>query len=95
MEEKSLGKDSRYEEKITSRTRLAFATGEIGDNVAYQTFSFLIFTFYFTVVGLSVLWISLGFIIWSFWNAINNSIDLIRRPTGRNLLPNPQGNLAG
>jgi GPH family glycoside/pentoside/hexuronide:cation symporter len=35
-------------------------------------FSFLIFTFYFAVIGLSVIWITLGFILWSFWNAIND-----------------------
>jgi len=83
-------KESRYDLEITPRTRLAFATGEIGDNVAYQTFSFLIFTFYFTVVQLSVIWISLGFIIWSIWNSINDPLigylsDRTRNKRGRRI----------
>ena len=60
--------------KITLRTKLAFATGEIGDNLAYQSFSFLVFTFYFTYVKLPVEWITGGFIIWSLWNSINDPL---------------------
>ncbi|MHA1703659.1 MAG: MFS transporter, partial [Promethearchaeota archaeon] len=60
--------------KITRRTKLAFATGEIGDNLAYQSFSFLVFTFYFTLVKLDVRWITGGFIIWSLWNSINDPL---------------------
>lgn len=37
-------------------------------------FSFLIFTFYFTVVGLNINYITLAFIIWSIWNAINDPL---------------------
>ncbi|MFW9996098.1 MAG: MFS transporter [Candidatus Odinarchaeota archaeon] len=59
---------------VNQRTKVAFSIGEVGDGVAYQTFSFLIFVFYFTVVRLPVLWISAGFIIWSLWNAINDPL---------------------
>jgi GPH family glycoside/pentoside/hexuronide:cation symporter len=48
--------------------------GEVGDNTAMQTFSFLIFTFYFAIVGLPVLWITGGFILWSLWNGINDPL---------------------
>ena len=37
-------------------------------------FSFLIFTFYFTVVGLNVNYITIAFILWSIWNAINDPL---------------------
>ena len=60
--------------RVSLRRKLAFSTGEVGDGVAYQSFSFLIFTFYFTVVKLPVTWISLGFIAWSFWNSINDPL---------------------
>lgn len=60
--------------KASIRKKMAFSFGEVGDGVAYQTFSFLIFVFYFTIVKLPVLWISVGFIIWSFWNAINDPL---------------------
>ncbi|MHA1987338.1 MAG: MFS transporter [Promethearchaeota archaeon] len=61
-------------QKVPLGKRIAFAVGEVGDNTAMQTFSFLIFTFYFAIVGVEVLWISLGFIIWSLWNAINDPL---------------------
>ena len=66
--------NSQKDNEISIKTKLAFSCGEIGDGVAYQTFSFLIFTFYFTVVGLPVLLITLAFILWSLWNAINDPL---------------------
>jgi len=66
--------NERKSEKVPLGKRIAFAMGEVGDNTAMQTFSFLIFTFYFAVVGVPVLWISMGFIIWSLWNAINDPL---------------------
>ncbi|MHA1193584.1 MAG: MFS transporter [Promethearchaeota archaeon] len=66
--------NERKSEKVPLKKRIAFATGEIGDNTAMQTFSFLIFTFYFAIVGLPVLWITTGFILWSLWNSINDPL---------------------
>ncbi|MFW9867506.1 MAG: MFS transporter [Candidatus Thorarchaeota archaeon] len=60
--------------KISLRMRLAFACGEVGDNMALNTFTFLIFTFYFTVVGIPAPLMSLGFIFWAIWNAINDPL---------------------
>ena len=60
--------------KITEKMRVSFALGEVGDNVALNIFSFLVFTFYFCVVKLPVLWISVAFILWSVWNAINDPV---------------------
>ncbi|MFW9900446.1 MAG: MFS transporter [Candidatus Thorarchaeota archaeon] len=54
--------------------KLAFACGEVGDNVALNTFSFLVFTFYFAVVGIPTPLMTLGFIIWALWNAFNDPI---------------------
>ena len=53
----------RKSEKVPLGKRIAFAFGEVGDNTALQTFTFLIFTFYFAIVGLPVLWITTGFIL--------------------------------
>ncbi|MFX1279036.1 MAG: MFS transporter [Promethearchaeota archaeon] len=58
--------------KIPLKKKIAFALGEVGDNTAMQTFSFLIFTFYFAIVGLPVILIAGGFILWSIWNALND-----------------------
>ena len=61
-------------EKVSGRMRIAFAFGEVGDNVALNVFNFLLFIFYFAVVGVPVLWISAGMILWSVWNAINDPL---------------------
>lgn len=66
--------NERKSEKVPLGKRIAFAMGEVGDNTAMQTFSFLIFTFYYAVVGLDVLWITGAFILWSLWNAINDPL---------------------
>ena len=60
--------------KISLRTKLAFACGEVGDNMALNTFTFLIFTFYFTVVGIPTPLMTLGFILWALWNAFNDPL---------------------
>ena len=63
----------RYDEKGYSNKKLAsYGIGQISDITSYQTFSFLVFTFYFAVVGLNVILITLGFIIWSIWNSLND-----------------------
>ncbi|MHA1124976.1 MAG: MFS transporter [Candidatus Heimdallarchaeota archaeon] len=53
---------------------LAFGTGEIADQLAYQGFTFMIFTFYYAVIGLNIKYVTLVFIIWSVYNAINDPI---------------------
>ncbi|MFX1340028.1 MAG: MFS transporter [Promethearchaeota archaeon] len=75
-------------QKITDKMRVSFAFGEVGDNVALNIFQFLVFTFYFCVVKLPVLWISLAFVIWSVWNAFNDPVvgylsDRTRSKRGR------------
>ena len=60
--------------KISLRTKLAFACGEVGDNMALNTFTFLIFTFYFTVVRIPTPLMTLGFILWALWNAFNDPL---------------------
>ncbi len=42
------------------------------DVVFLQFFTFLIFTFYYSVVGLNIILITIAFIIWSIWNAVND-----------------------
>ncbi len=53
---------------------LAFGTGEIADQLAYQGFTFTIFTFYFSVIGLEAWKITIVFILWSIYNAFNDPI---------------------
>ena len=61
-------------QKKSLRLKLAFASGEVGDNMALNTFSFLLFTFYFAVVGIPTPMMISGFILWAVWNAINDPL---------------------
>ena len=60
--------------KMSLGTRLAFACGEVGDNVALNTFTFLVFTYYFTVVRIPAPIMTMGFILWALWNAVNDPL---------------------
>ena len=53
---------------------LAYSLGNLGDTIATQFFQFLIFIFYYIVVGLNLLYLGVGFIIWTIWNAINDPL---------------------
>lgn len=61
-------------QEYTAKKAVAYSFGQISLITAYQTFTFLIFTFYFSVVRLEIFLISLGFIIWSIFNAFNDPI---------------------
>ncbi|KKL78594.1 hypothetical protein LCGC14_2023280 [marine sediment metagenome] len=61
-------------QKKSLRLKLAFAFGEVGDNMALNTFSFLVFTFYFAVVRIPTPMMIVGFILWALWNAINDPL---------------------
>ena len=56
------------------KTKLAFSIGEITDTVAYQGFGALVFVFYFSVAKLPVIWVSIGFTVWTVWNAFNDPL---------------------
>lgn len=62
------------EEKHPFRERFAYSIGQFSDTIAYQAFTFLVFTFYFSVVKLPVDWITWGFVFWSIWNALNDPL---------------------
>ena len=51
-----------------------YSFGQLSDVIGYQMFVFLIFTFYYAVVGLNINLITFGFIIWSVWNAFNDPL---------------------
>jgi GPH family glycoside/pentoside/hexuronide:cation symporter len=67
-------KSSKYDDRYSNKKAVFYSFGQISDVTAYQTFTFLTFTFYFTIVGLPVLFISIGFMIWSVWNALNDPL---------------------
>ncbi|MBD3212828.1 MAG: hypothetical protein GF311_09490 [Candidatus Lokiarchaeota archaeon] len=67
-------KESKSKKKISLKNAIGYGFGQFSDTVAYQTFTFLTFTFYFSVVGLSIDFITFGFIIWAIWNSLNDPL---------------------
>jgi len=64
---------SKKESKVGKKA-VFIGIGTVSDITAYQSFILLSFTFFFAVVGINVLLISIGFIIWSIWNAFNDPL---------------------
>ncbi|TFG23835.1 MAG: MFS transporter [Promethearchaeota archaeon] len=62
------------EEIYSNKTTVAYSCAFFADIIISQFFGFLIFTFYFTIVRLNVIWITIGFIFWSLWNAVNDPL---------------------
>jgi len=56
------------------KRRFLFGISAIPDQLTYQIFQFLIFTFYFTVVRLPLVLLVTGYIIWGIWNALNDPL---------------------
>ena len=67
-------KNKSKKDVFSTKFATAYSFGQLADVIAYQLFVFLIFTFYYAVVGLNINLITLGFIIWSVWNAINDPL---------------------
>jgi len=61
-------------ESKTGKIAVFFSCGQLSDIISYQAFTFLIFTFYYSVIGINVGLITIGFIIWSIWNSINDPV---------------------
>lgn len=64
----------KEQKKFSYKRAISYGIGQITDISSYQAFTFLTFTFYFAVVRIDILWISIGFIIWSIWNSFNDTI---------------------
>jgi len=60
------------EDDYSTKKAALYSLAGFTDVVLFQFFTFLIFTFFYAVVGLNVNLITLAFILWSVWNAIND-----------------------
>lgn len=56
------------------KEKFLFGISAIPDQLTYQVFQFLVFTFYFTVVRLPLILVTTGYIIWGIWNSINDPL---------------------
>ncbi len=62
------------QKKPTFLNMLAYGFAQLSDQLAYQSFTVYEFTFYYAIVGLDINHITMGFIIWSLWNSINDPL---------------------
>jgi len=58
--------------KYSTKRAIGFGFAQVADVTSIQTFTFLVFTFYFAIAEINVNLITLGFVIWSIWNAFND-----------------------
>ncbi len=63
-----------HKEQTLGKKAAFMGIGVVSDVTAYQSFILLIFTFYYAIVGIEIGLITVGFIIWSLWNAFNDPI---------------------
>ena len=62
------------ERKLTLKEKILFGTSAFPDQLTYQAFTIYVFTFYFAVVGLTMLEMWIGFVLWGIWNMFNDPI---------------------
>ncbi len=67
-------KENNSEDEYSTKKAVFYSFAGFTDVVLFQFFSFLIFTFYYAVIGLNVNFITIGFVIWSIWNAVNDPL---------------------
>ena len=70
MNSENLMSESEY----STKKAVMYSFAGLADVLIFQFFTFLIFTFYFAVVRLDVIYITIAFIIWSVWNSINDPL---------------------
>ncbi len=61
-------------ENFSYKRGISYGVGQLSDITAYQTFTFLVFTFYYAVIGINIISIMVAFIIWALWNSVNDSL---------------------
>jgi len=62
------------EEKLTSKKKFLFGLSAFPDQLTYQIFQFLIFTFYYTVVLIPLPLMITTYVLWGIWNAVNDPV---------------------
>ena len=62
------------DEPKSLKKKLLFGLSAFPDQLTYQAFTVLVFTYYFAVVGLPIFQMWMGFVAWGIWNAINDPL---------------------
>jgi GPH family glycoside/pentoside/hexuronide:cation symporter len=62
------------ERELTLKEKILFGISAFPDQLTYQAFTIYVFTFYFAIVGLTVLEMWIGFVLWGVWNMFNDPL---------------------
>jgi len=62
------------EKKLTFKKKFLFGLSAFPDQLTYQIFQFLIFTFYFTVIKIPLDLMIITYVLWGIWNAVNDPV---------------------
>ena len=62
------------EEPKSLKKKVIFGLSAFPDQMTYQAFTILIFTYYFAVVGIPIFQMWLAFFAWGIWNALNDPL---------------------
>ena len=60
------------EEPKGLKKKLLFGLSAFPDQLTYQAFTVLVFTYYFAVVGIPIFQVWIAFVAWGIWNALND-----------------------
>ena len=63
-----------YETKHSTSTTISFGFGAMADQMSHQAFQFLVFSYYYAVVGLRVDVLAGAFILFAIWDSINDPL---------------------
>jgi len=83
MNKKNINSDGFFEKQENTiqksfdtslKTRIAYCHGTLIDTITPINWGFLGFTFYFAVVGLPIIYLTIATIIFAFWDAFNDPI---------------------
>ena len=67
-------KTKAVEMEFSKKQIIGYSFAGIADTMSYQMFSFYVFNYYIAVKQLPVIWVVIGFMIWTIWNAINDPL---------------------
>ena len=59
---------------LPKKTRIAFGFGPLADQMSHQMFQFLVFTYYYAVVGVNINLLAASFVIFAIWDSINDPL---------------------
>lgn len=62
------------QDTVSTKKKVLFSLSAIPDQLTYQVFQFLIFTFYFTVIRIDLIFMLIAYVLWGVWNAINDPL---------------------